>query len=80
MLTKPQPTNLKQINKIITVNNAEIDNIKLPKIIRDFKPSYIYGKIKIHKPGNPLRPIISQIPTSAYYIAKTINNIIQLDI
>ena len=29
-------------------------------------------KIKIHKPGNPLRPIISQIPTPAYYIAKTI--------
>ncbi|XP_050709685.1 uncharacterized protein LOC126994416 [Eriocheir sinensis] len=31
---------------------------------------YCYGNVKIHKPGNKLRPIISQIPTPTYTIAK----------
>ncbi|XP_063876914.1 uncharacterized protein LOC135109465 [Scylla paramamosain] len=31
---------------------------------------YCYGTIKAHKPGNKLRPIISQIPTPTYNITK----------
>ncbi|XP_050710737.1 uncharacterized protein LOC126995291 [Eriocheir sinensis] len=31
---------------------------------------YCYGNVKTHKPGNKLRPIISQIPTPTYNIAK----------
>ena len=31
---------------------------------------------KTHKPDNPLRPIISQIPTPTYNLTKAINKII----
>ncbi|XP_076041904.1 uncharacterized protein LOC143025781 [Oratosquilla oratoria] len=31
---------------------------------------YCYGNVKTHKPGNKLRPIISQIPSPTYNIAK----------
>ncbi|XP_076057337.1 uncharacterized protein LOC143034878 [Oratosquilla oratoria] len=30
----------------------------------------MYGNVKSHKPGNPLRPVISQIPTPTYSLAK----------
>ena len=72
------PTNQlkKHINKIITVNNTEIGSIKPTKITEGYKPGYIYGKIKTHKLGNPIRPIISQIPTPVYYVSKILNNII----
>ena len=36
----------------------------------------MYGNVKIHKANNPLRPIISQIPTPTYHLAKTLNRII----
>ena len=68
---------LKQdVNQLIETQNAVIDDIKLPKIIGDFQPGYIFGNVKIHKEGNPLRPIISQIPTPTYNLAKTLNKII----
>ena len=72
------PTNqLKsKINKLITANNAELNSIKLPKIIGDYKPGYLYGTVKIHKPNHPLRPIISQIPTPIYQLTKTIKQLI----
>ena len=66
----------KKANKLIEALNAAQDDIKLPKIIGDFKPGYIYGNVKTHKPDNPLRPIISQIPTPTYNLAKAINKII----
>ena len=65
-----------KINKLINANNADLHNIKLPKIIGDYKPGYIYGTVKIHKPGNPLRPIISHVTTPTYQLTKTINNLI----
>ena len=33
---------------------------------------YCYGHIKTHKPGNKIRPIISQIPTPTYGIAESL--------
>ena len=63
-------------NKLITANNALIGGFKLDKIIGDFSPGYIYGTVKTHKPGNPLRPIISQIPSPVYEISKKLNEII----
>ena len=41
------PTNqLKsKINKLINANNTEIHNIKLQKIIGNYKPGYIYGTV-----------------------------------
>ena len=35
------------------------DNTKLPKIISDYKHSYLYGTVKIHKPNHPQCLIIS---------------------
>ena len=39
------PTNqLKsKISKLINANNAELHDIKLPKVIGDYKPGYIFG-------------------------------------
>ena len=69
--------NLKQkCNKLIETLNAAQDDIKLPKIIGDFKPGHAYGNVKTHKAGCPLRPIISQIPTPTYDLAKKLNKII----
>ena len=34
------------------------------------KPGYMYGLPKVHKPGNPLRPIISTIGTFTYKLSK----------
>ena len=44
----------------------------------DYKPSYLYGTVKIHKPNHPLRPIISQIPTPIYELATIIKQLITL--
>ena len=63
-------------NKLIETLNAAKNDLKLSKIIGDFKPGYIYGNVKTHKVGNPLRPIISQIPTPTYNLAKKLNQII----
>ena len=41
-----------------------------------YKPGYIYGTVKIHKPGYPLRLIISQVTTPTYQLTKTINHLI----
>ena len=50
---------------------------KMERIIGDFKPGYFYGNVKSHKGGNPLRPIISQIPLPTYRLAKKLNGILQ---
>ena len=42
----------------------------------EFSPGYIYDNVKIHKPNSPLRPIISQVPTPTYRLAKQLNSII----
>ena len=63
-------------NKIITAINAVSDQFKFSKIIGDFQPGYMYGNVKTHKPNNPLRPIISQVTTPTYEIAKTLNRIL----
>ena len=54
----------KHINKIIAANNTEIGSIKLTKITGDYKLRYIYGRIKTHNQGNPIRPI----PNPIYYL------------
>ena len=63
-------------NKLIETQNAVTDQLKLNKIIGDYQPGYIYGNVKIHKANNPLRPIISQIPTPTYQLAKSLNKVI----
>ncbi|MPC31885.1 hypothetical protein E2C01_025185 [Portunus trituberculatus] len=51
-------------------------NIKFPTLTGEFPPGYSYGTVKTHKQGNPLRSIISQIPTTAYNISKKLNGIL----
>ena len=66
----------KKVNALITAANSQIDGVHFSKIIGEYKPGYLYGNVKIHKEGNPIRPIISQIPTPTYDIAKTLNQLI----
>ena len=77
-IIKKNPTeNIKRkLNKLISVQNALQDAVKIPKIVGDFELAYIYGNVKTHKANNPLRPIISQIPSPTYNVAKQINDII----
>ena len=72
------PTNqLKSIiNKLINANNTDFHNMKLPKIIGVYKPGYIYGTVKIHKPGYPLWPIILLVTIPTYQLTITINDLI----
>ena len=75
---RADPTNniKTKTNKLIETLNAAQDDIKLFKIIGDYKPGYIYRDVKTHKPNNPLRPIISQVPTATYQLAKKLNKLI----
>ena len=60
----------KKINKLISSSNATSTSTKFQRLSGEFKMGYCYGNIKTHKPGNKIRPIISQIPTPTYGIAK----------
>ena len=66
----------KKINDLVDKVNAVYDHTKLPKLSGDYGLGYCYGNVKTHKPGNKLRPIISQIPTPTYHIAKKLNEIL----
>ena len=66
----------KKVKKLISAANAEVDGVHFKEIIGDYKPGYLYGNVKVHKNGNPLRPIISQVPTPTYEIAKQLNNLV----
>ena len=56
----------REVNTINDTINSSRGAIHLPKICGDFDVGYIYVNVKTHKPGNPLRPIISQCPTPMY--------------
>ena len=66
----------KKLNSIIASINANMDSPKFPKLTGEYSLGYAFGNIKTHKPGNPLRPIISQIPTATYPIAKKLNDLL----
>ena len=66
----------REVNSIIDGVNALNGAIHLPKVCGDCDVGYIYGNVKTHKPGNPLRPIISQCPTPTYLLAKALNRIL----
>ena len=75
---KKDPTNQvkAKVNRIITSANAVIGDIHFQKISGEFSPGYAYGNVKVHKAGNPLRPIISQVPTATYKLAKRLNGLL----
>ena len=66
----------KKANDLITAANKHTVSQKLLKITGEYKPGYFYGTVKTHKEGNPLRPIISQIPLPTYTLAKKLNEIL----
>ena len=66
----------KKVNKLVDNVNAKAGGIKLPRLIGDYGLGYCYGNVKTHKPGNKLRPIISQIPTPTYLVAKKLGEIL----
>ena len=69
--------NLKvEVNNIVKSINRECKKRVLEPLIGEFFPGYLYGTVKNHKANNPLRPIISQIPTPTHSVAKQINKII----
>ena len=48
----------------------------LPMVGGDHDLGYIYDTVKTHKWGNPLRPIISQIPSPTYAVNEALNRIL----
>ncbi|XP_076037112.1 uncharacterized protein LOC143022666 [Oratosquilla oratoria] len=76
-LTKdPTETLKKRVSSMVKRANNRQQVIKFPKIFGDFKAGYCYGTVKTHKPDNPLRPIISQMTSPTYSLAKTLNEIL----
>ena len=66
----------REANRIIERVNAASNSTHLPLIKGDYDPGYLYGNVKTHKNNNPLRPIISQIPTPTYALAKALNRVL----
>lgn len=48
---------------------------KLHHFTGEYSPGNAYRNIKTHKPSNPLRSIISRIPTATYTTGKTLNEL-----
>ena len=66
----------KDLNALIDAANAENGGVTFTKLTGEYEPGYFYGNPKTHKPDNPLRPIISQIPTPTYGVAKQLNSLL----
>ena len=64
----------KKTNHLIQRANATTRHFN--QVIGDYGPGYSYGTVKTHKPGNPLRPIISQVTTPTYQVAKKLNSLL----
>ncbi|XP_076044756.1 uncharacterized protein LOC143027361 [Oratosquilla oratoria] len=76
-ITKNPTDGLKvKMNRLICKNNALAGAPKLPLVEGDHKLGYIYGNVKTHKPNQPLRPLISQIPVVTYKLAKRFHALI----
>ena len=66
-----------RVNRIIASANASIGGVHFQTISGEYTPGYAYGTVKTHKPDNPLRPIISQVCTSTYRLAKRLNDLLK---
>ena len=69
----PVPDLKVKVNDLIHSANSQSSTKQFNPIIGEYKPGYIYGTVKTHKNGNPLRPIVSQIPTPTYETSKKLN-------
>ena len=66
-----------KVNRIIKSANAAIDGLHFEPITGEYTPGYAYGTVKTHKTDNPLRPIISQVCTATYKLAKRLNQLLK---
>ena len=74
-LQKDHSENIKKrINSLLKRANTTTNYFS--QVIGDYGPGYCYGTVKTHKQGNPLRPIISQVTTPTYLVAKKLNSIL----
>ena len=73
----PTETLQRKVNKLIAAANSQSRNKTLTPIVGSYSTGYIYGNIKTHKNGNPLRPIISQVSTPTYQTSKQLDAIIK---
>ena len=66
-----------ELNKLIAVINSAT-TYNYPRLTGHFEPGYVYGNPKIHKnkESPPLRPIVSQVGTVTYDLAKWLNSLI----
>ena len=78
MKIKRDPTEdlKKKLNGLISKVNKSKSQIKFKCLEGDYSMGYCYGTVKTHKPGNKLRPIISQIPAPTYRVAKKLCEIL----
>ena len=67
----------KDVRKAIQDVNTQCKKRIFKEPTGDYEPGYLYGNVKTHKPGNKLRPIISQVTTPTYETAKQLDNIIK---
>jgi hypothetical protein len=67
----------RKANKLISTANSVVGSRKLTPIVGSYSPGYLYGNVKNHKEGNPLRPIISQVTSPIYKTAKELDTIIK---
>ncbi|XP_068212578.1 uncharacterized protein [Palaemon carinicauda] len=72
----PIEENKREANKTTETINAVPNSVYFLTIIGDLRPSYLYGNVRTHKNGNPLRPIISQCPMPTYHLDKRLNSIL----
>jgi len=78
---KPHPI----ISKERSISRFLSTNIKKfvdESIFREINPSgsqpgKIYGLCKVHKTGNPLRPVVSMLNTAEYHLAKYLDRVIK---
>ena len=66
----------KKLNGLISKVNKSKSQIKFQYLEGEYSMGYCYGTVKTHKPGNKLRPIISQIPAPTYKVAKKLCEIV----
>lgn len=59
----------KKISRLITTK-SNTSSIKFDKVVGDYAISYCYVNVKTYKPGNKLKPLVSQILPPTHNIAK----------
>ena len=72
----------KKENFIVKYLKTHVESFLPPSVFNELVPSgsqpgIIYGLCKVHKPGFPLRPVVSMIQTAEYNLAYYLDEIIQ---